>query len=56
VAVQIIIDENLAENSEILGKIFLKNLSHLKSNPGVKEIRGKSSFISNKNFLRLRIS
>lgn len=44
-ALDVIIDENLAENSKILGEYFLSRLKTIK-NPKIKEIRGRGLFIA----------
>ncbi len=44
-ALDVLIDENLAENSKVLGEYFLSELKKIK-NPKIKEIRGRGLFIA----------
>ena len=44
-AIKVLIDENLIENSEKLGKYFLEKLCSIQS-PYIKEVRGKGLFVA----------
>jgi len=44
-AIKVLVNENMIENSAVMGKYFLSRLSDIKS-PNIKEVRGKGLFIA----------